>query len=72
MRNKSIASIEERGEGEEDDMKNSVNGKQQSLLGLGASGPSQKLTASNMNLMKQQLEGRVALDEARAFKPLES
>jgi len=47
-----------------------VKSKELSLLGL-ANTSDAKLTASNMNLMKSQLEGNTQIDELRSFTALE-
>ena len=64
MKSLGIEGIEERHEGEEDDLKGgSSHGM--SLLGLGGLGESMrsKMTSSNLNLLKKELEGTMNLDD---------
>ena len=67
-----IEGIEERGEGEEDEKPNASSSTNNMLsLGMPGSQLSQRFTTSNMNLMKNQLEGKVDLDEQKSFSHIE-
>ena len=65
-----IEGIAERGEGEEDDRHRFGGSLGLSHLGLGESMKS-KMTASNLNLLKKELEGTSTLDDQRAYSQLE-
>ena len=66
-----IQGIAERGEGEEADRGFGGSNHGLSHLGLGESMKSNKMTASNLNLLKKELEGTSTLDDQRAYSQLE-
>mmetsp|Transcript_14042 Transcript_14042/g.17746 ORF Transcript_14042/g.17746 Transcript_14042/m.17746 type:complete len:244 (+) Transcript_14042:420-1151(+) len=67
-----VEGIEERGEGEEDDRRGGNSAHGMSLLGINMdTSLRSKNTASNLNLLKKELEGHSTLDEQKAYTQLE-
>ena len=64
-----IEGIEERGEGEEEDPKMSY--KSNTMSGMINSNTSNRITASNMNLMKSQLDGETSMDDQKCLTAVE-